>query len=129
MRKKILLLAAMVVASSTTIDAQRKFPFFWKKKKAKTEQTTPAKKESEYDVLDAFLQKLPFVLNPGGKAAVLTFHSGEDRMVKKAFRAGRGIYYKEVSKDVIRPSARECRENGRARSTKMRWAVAMGGKE
>ena len=51
MRKKILLLAAMVVASSTTIDAQRKFPFFWKKKKAKTEQTTPAKKESEYDKL------------------------------------------------------------------------------
>ena len=84
---------------------------------------------SEFEVLDAFLQKLPFVLNPGGKAAVLTFHSGEDRMVKKAFRAGRGIYYKEVSKDVIRPSARECRENGRARSTKMRWAVAMGGKE
>ena len=41
----------MVVASSTTIDAQRKFPFFWKKKKAKTEQTTPAKKESEYDKL------------------------------------------------------------------------------
>ena len=51
MRKKILLLAAMVVASSTTIDAQRRFPFFWKKKKAKTEQITPAKKESEYDKL------------------------------------------------------------------------------
>mgnify|MGYP001531967290 FL=1 len=51
MKKKILLLAAMVVASSTTIDAQRKFPFFWKKKNAKTEQTTPAKKESEYDKL------------------------------------------------------------------------------
>ena len=51
MRKKILLLAVLVVASATTIDAQRKFPFFWKKKKAKTEQTTPAKKESEYDKL------------------------------------------------------------------------------
>ena len=51
MRKKILLLAAMVVASSTTIDAQRRFPLFWKKKKAKTEQITPAKKESEYDKL------------------------------------------------------------------------------
>ena len=47
MRKKILLLAAMVVASSTTIDAQRRFPFFWTKMKAKTEQITPAKKESE----------------------------------------------------------------------------------
>lgn len=51
MRKKYLLLAALVVVSSTTIDAQRKFPFFWKKKKAKTEQTTPEKKESEYDKL------------------------------------------------------------------------------
>ena len=51
MRKKILLLAVLVVASATTIDAQRKFPFFWKKKKTKTEQTTPAKKESEYDKL------------------------------------------------------------------------------
>ena len=80
---------------------------------------------SEFEVLDAFLQKLPAVLKLGGKAAILTFHSGEDRMVKKAFRAGRGIYYKGVSKDVIRPSAKECRENGRARSTKMRWAIAM----
>lgn len=51
MRKQFLLLAAMVVASSTTMDAQRQFPFFWKKKKAKTEQTTPEKKESEYDKL------------------------------------------------------------------------------
>ena len=51
MRKRILLLAALVVASATASDAQRKFPFFWKKKKVKTEQTTPKKKESEYDKL------------------------------------------------------------------------------
>lgn len=51
MRKRILLLATLVVASATTIDAQHQFPFFWKKKKAKTEQATPAKKESEYDNL------------------------------------------------------------------------------
>ncbi|MDO4632600.1 MAG: 16S rRNA (cytosine(1402)-N(4))-methyltransferase RsmH [Eubacteriales bacterium] len=79
---------------------------------------------SEFEVLDAFLTKLPGVLAPGGRAAILTFHSGEDRLVKKAFRQ----YYKEgifseISKEVIRPSAEECRQNGRARSTKLRWAV------
>lgn len=47
---------------------------------------------SEFEVLDAFLQKLPFVLNPGGKAAVLTFHSGEDRMDKKSFSRRDGAY-------------------------------------
>lgn len=78
---------------------------------------------SEFEVLDSFLQKLPHIMNPGGRIAILTFHSGEDRMVKKAFRAGKGTFYQEVSKDVIRPSAKECRENGRARSTKMRWAI------
>ena len=79
---------------------------------------------SEFEVLDAFLEKLPAVLNPGGRVAVLTFHSGEDRMVKKYFKQGlkQGIY-QEISKEVIRPSAEECRQNGRARSTKMRWAV------
>lgn len=51
MRRKFLLLAILVVASATTVDAQRQFPFFWKKKKVKVEQTTPAKKESEYDKL------------------------------------------------------------------------------
>ena len=79
---------------------------------------------SEFEVLDAFLEKLPAVLNPGGRVAVLTFHSGEDRMVKKYFKRGmkQGIY-REISKEVIRPSSEEFRQNGRARSTKMRWAV------
>ena len=79
---------------------------------------------SEFEVLYEFLEKLPGVLAPGGRVAILTFHSGEDRLVKKAFKQGykEGIY-SEISKDVIRPSAEECRKNGRARSTKMRWAV------
>lgn len=79
---------------------------------------------SEFEVLDAFLEKLPMVLNPGARVAILTFHSGEDRMVKKSFKRffKEGIYSK-VAKDVIRPSAEECRQNGRARSTKMRWAI------
>lgn len=79
---------------------------------------------SEFEVLEAFLECLPTVLSSGGRVAILTFHSGEDRMVKKAFNR----YYKEgifcdISKEVIRPSAEECFRNGRAKSTKMRWAV------
>lgn len=79
---------------------------------------------SEFEVLYAFLEKLPGVLKPGGRAAILTFHSGEDRLVKKAFKQGvREGVYREAARDVIRPSAEECYQNPRARSTKMRWAV------
>lgn len=79
---------------------------------------------NEYEVLYAFLEKLPDVLAPGGRAAILTFHSGEDRLVKKSFKQLKkaGIY-SDVAADVIRPSAEECVRNPRARSTKMRWAV------
>ena len=79
---------------------------------------------NEFEVLYAFLDKLPDVLAPGGRAAILTFHSGEDRLVKKSFKRlyNEGIY-SDYSKDVIRPSAEECIRNSRARSTKMRWAV------
>lgn len=78
----------------------------------------------EFEVLYAFLEKLPDVLAPGGRAAILTFHSGEDRMVKKSFKQlyKEGVY-QEISTDVIRPSAEECSRNSRARSTKMRWAI------
>ncbi len=79
---------------------------------------------SEFEVLYSFLEKLPEVLAEGGRVAILTFHSGEDRMVKKSFKQlyRQGIYA-DIAKDVIRPSAAECRRNSRARSTKMRWAI------
>lgn len=79
---------------------------------------------SEFEVLYEFMDKLPGVLKPNGRVAILTFHSGEDRLVKKAFKQyyKEGIY-KEIANDVIRPSAEECAKNGRARSTKMRWAI------
>jgi 16S rRNA (cytosine1402-N4)-methyltransferase len=79
---------------------------------------------SEFEVLYAFLEKLPQVLAPGARVAILTFHSGEDRLVKKSFKQSKkaGIY-SEISEDVIRPSAEECARNGRARSTKLRWAI------
>ncbi|MCI5919620.1 MAG: 16S rRNA (cytosine(1402)-N(4))-methyltransferase RsmH [Roseburia sp.] len=79
---------------------------------------------SEFEVLEAFLEKLPDVMAPGGRIAILTFHSGEDRLVKKSFkRLQKAGVYSEVATDVVRPSAEECAKNGRARSTKMRWAI------
>ncbi len=79
---------------------------------------------SEFEVLFAFLSKLPDVLKPNGRVAVLTFHSGEDRLVKKAFQAMyRTGVYSEVAHDVVRPTAEECFRNSRAKSTKMRWAI------
>ena len=78
---------------------------------------------SEFEVLYAFLEKLPGILKPGARVAILTFHSGEDRLVKKAFKEGKKAgLYSEVSEDVTRPSAEECRVNPRSKSTKMRWA-------
>ena len=79
---------------------------------------------SEFEVLYAFLEKLPGILNPGGRVAILTFHSGEDRLVKKSFKElQKNGVYSEVSSDVIRPSSEECRINPRSKSTKMRWAI------
>lgn len=79
---------------------------------------------SEFEVLYEFLDKLPNVLNPGGRVAILTFHSGEDRLVKQSFKMlkNEGVY-SEISKDVTRPSAEEIRLNPRSRSTKMRYAI------
>ncbi len=79
---------------------------------------------SEFEVLYKFLEKLPDVMAPGGRVAILTFHSGEDRIVKKVFKQlkKQGIF-EEIATDVIRPSAEECNINSRARSTKMRWAI------
>ena len=79
---------------------------------------------NEFEVLEEFLEKLPNVIKKGGRVAILTFHSGEDRLVKHSFKQlyREGIY-SEIAMDVIRPSAEECAMNGRARSTKMRWAI------
>ncbi|MEG0989088.1 MAG: 16S rRNA (cytosine(1402)-N(4))-methyltransferase RsmH [Clostridium sp.] len=79
---------------------------------------------SEFEVLYEFLDKLPHVLAKGGRVAILTFHSGEDRLVKKSFKQllNQGVY-EEVSTEVIRPSAEECNLNSRARSAKLRWAI------
>lgn len=79
---------------------------------------------NEFGVLDKFLEKLPGVLAPGGRVAILSFHSGEDRRVKKSFQefVRLGIY-KEIAPEPIRPTPEEVFSNPRARSTKMRWAI------
>jgi len=78
----------------------------------------------ELSVLDALLRSLPQCLAPGGRVAILTFHSGEDRRVKKAFQAGyRAGVYSDVAKDVIRSTKEETFANRRAAAAKLRWAV------
>ena len=79
---------------------------------------------SEFEVLYDFLEKVPNALAPGGRVAILTFHSGEDRLVKKSFKnlLREGIY-SEVASEPVRPTVEECATNSRARSTKLRWAI------
>jgi len=78
----------------------------------------------EFSALDSFLRHLPNCLKPGGRVAVLTFHSGEDRRVKKSFQAGhRSGIYSAIANEVIRPGFEEVRANPRASSAKLRWAV------
>ena len=95
-----------------------------KKSSARAFQALRIDVNNEFEVLYSFLEKLPGALKPGGRAAILTFHSGEDKLVKKSFRQylREGIY-SDIAKDVIRPSAQECVQNPRAKSTKMRWAI------
>jgi 16S rRNA (cytosine1402-N4)-methyltransferase len=77
----------------------------------------------EFTALDTLLRHLPACLTPGGRAAIITFHSGEDRRVKKAFQAGlRAGFYAAVSDAPIRPGASERRDNLRAGAAKLRWA-------
>jgi 16S rRNA (cytosine1402-N4)-methyltransferase len=79
---------------------------------------------SEFEVLYEFLEKLPSSLAEGGRVAILSFHSGEDRLVKKSFQKylREGIY-REIASDAIRPTPEECNTNSRARSAKLRWAI------
>lgn len=78
----------------------------------------------EFATLDALLRSLPRALAPGGRVVILTFHSGEDRRVKKAFQAGyRAGVYSDVAKEVIRSAKAETFANRRAAAAKLRWAV------
>ena len=82
----------------------------------------------ELSSLGAFLDAIPRHLSPGGRVAVISFHSLEDRMVKTAFRrssAGQGEEgptLERLTRKPVVPSEREARENPRARSAKLRVA-------
>lgn len=79
---------------------------------------------NEFEVLHKFLDKLPSALAEGGRVAILSFHSGEDRLVKKSFQSlFRDGVYREIADAPIRASAEERSNNGRARSAKLRWAI------
>lgn len=95
-----------------------------KKSCQRTFQALRINVNKEFEVLDEFLEKLPDVLASGGRVAILTFHSGEDRRVKKSFqRFFREGVYCEIAPEPIRPSAQECNVNSRARSAKLRFAI------
>ncbi len=79
---------------------------------------------NEFGVLNQFLDKLPNALATGGRVAILSFHSGEDRRVKKSFqRLFREGVYSAIAPDIIRATATECFTNPRAKSAKLRWAI------
>lgn len=74
--------------------------------------------------LQELLRVLPWCLRPGGRAAIISFHSGEDRLVKAAFKEGLRIgIYGQISEEPIRPTIGERMENPRSRSAKLRWAI------
>ena len=77
----------------------------------------------EFGALEAFLRNLPLCLKAGGRVAILTFHSGEDRRVKKSFQSGeRNGSYSRIADEVVRAGSEELRANPRSRSAKLRWA-------
>jgi 16S rRNA (cytosine1402-N4)-methyltransferase len=90
----------------------------------------------ELGALKEMLQQLPSLLNPGGRIAIITFHSLEDRIVKNFLKAGTmdeplqdDLFGRKpvnpllvITKKPVLPSAAECKINGRARSAKLRVA-------
>ena len=95
-----------------------------KKVLQRTFQALRIEVNDEFGVLDTMLLNLPSCLKPGGRVAILSFHSGEDRRVKKCFQTGeRNGTFSSVAADPIRASYDEQRSNPRSSSAKLRWAV------
>jgi 16S rRNA (cytosine1402-N4)-methyltransferase len=78
----------------------------------------------EFSALESLLRASPAILRPGGRAAILTFHSGEDRRAKKSFQAGLAAgLYSDIAREVIRPTPEERHWNPRSAPAKLRWAI------
>lgn len=90
---------------------------------ARTFQTLRLLVNRELGNLEQLLRVLPGCLRPGGRAALISFHSGEDRQVKASFRAGlQAGVYAAVAPEPVRPTFAERTANPRSRSAKLRWA-------
>ncbi len=95
-----------------------------KKALQRTFQALRIQVNNEFGALEQFLENLPNCLKPGGRVVIMSFHSGEDRRVKKAFQSGeRNGTYARVAPELIRPTFEEQRANPRSSSTKLRWAI------
>ncbi len=120
---KLKTIISTIVEKDESVTKRQK-EFVIKKTCQRTFQALRIDINQEYDVLYDFLEKLPNILKSGAKVAILTFHSGEDRLVKKAFKEYKNLgVFSDVARNVIRPSKEECQRNPRASSTKMRWAI------
>jgi 16S rRNA (cytosine1402-N4)-methyltransferase len=113
-----------IIADTLTFIPRENQQFEVKKACQRCFQALRISVNDEFGALDRFLEKLPDALDAGGRVAILTFHSGEDRRVKKSFNRflAEGVY-EEVARRPIRPSSQECHDNPRSRSAKLRWAI------
>ncbi len=129
-------IASAIVANASSIDTTRQLaaaitdavPRMVDSQKRKTLQRVfqalRIAVNDEFAVLEQFLTLLPYCVKPQARIAILTFHSGEDRRVKKSFQEGfRSGIYSDWSREPIRPSAEEQRENPRSSCAKLRWAI------
>jgi 16S rRNA (cytosine1402-N4)-methyltransferase len=90
---------------------------------ARTFQALRILVNDEMGVLKELLKIAPYCLRPGGRIGIISFHSGEDRLVKQSFREGvRTGVYASASKDAIVPRTKEIMSNPRSASAKFRWA-------
>jgi 16S rRNA (cytosine1402-N4)-methyltransferase len=90
----------------------------------RTFQALRVEVNDEFSALDQFLRNLPICLKPDGRAAILTFHSGEDNRVVKSFQKGlEAGSYSDISREPIRPTPKECFDNPRSKSAILRWAI------
>jgi 16S rRNA (cytosine1402-N4)-methyltransferase len=111
-------LAEVIRAALTHVDEEER-----EKSVRRVFQALRVAVNEEFTALDTLLRHLPQCMNPGGRVAIVAFHSGEDRRVKKAFQSGlRDGFYTAIAESAIRPNPEECRSNPRASAAKLRWA-------
>ena len=91
---------------------------------ARTFQALRILVNDEIGSLKELLRVAPYCLRPGGRIGIISFHSGEDRLVKQSFRDGaRNGTYQSAARNVIVPRIKEITSNPRSASAKFRWAV------